>query len=72
MQTILVILGFNVMLCCCSKIPLVGYVVVPERTVMEVQRLSAWLTRSGRRMAIIGAGGIDTPLVARGLVENLT
>jgi hypothetical protein len=28
-------------------VPLVGFFVAPERTVVEVQRFRAWLTRSG-------------------------
>jgi hypothetical protein len=69
---ILVILGFNVMLLLLIEIPLVGYFVAPERTVVEVQRFRAWLSRSGRRMAIYGAAGIGVFLVARGAIEFLT
>jgi Sap-like sulfolipid-1-addressing protein len=69
---ILVILGFNVMLLLLLEIPLVGYFVAPERTVVEVQRFRAWLSRSGRRMAIYGAAGIGVFLVARGAIEFLT
>jgi Sap, sulfolipid-1-addressing protein len=70
--TILVILGFNAMLLILLEVPLIGYVVAPERTVVEVQRFRAWLSRSGRRMAIIGAAGIGAFLVARGVIELLT
>jgi hypothetical protein len=47
--TILVILGFNVMLLVLLEVPLVGYAVAPERTVVEVQRFRAWLSRRGWR-----------------------
>jgi hypothetical protein len=70
--TILIILGFNVMLLLLLEIPLLGYALAPERTVVEVQRFRAWLSRSGRRMAIIGAAGIGALLVARGVIEFLT
>jgi hypothetical protein len=70
--TVLVILGYNVMLLLILEIPLIGYTVAPERTVLEVQRFRAWLDRSGRRMAIIGAAGIGTLLVARGVIGLLT
>ena len=43
------ILGFNVMLLILLEVPLAGYFVAPERTVVEVQRFRAWLTRRGRR-----------------------
>jgi membrane protein implicated in regulation of membrane protease activity len=69
---ILVILGFNVMLLLLLEIPLLGYALAPERTVVEVQRFRAWLSRSGRRIAIIGAAGIGAFLLARGVIELLT
>ena len=66
------ILGFNVMLLILLEVPLVGYFLAPERTVVEVQRFRAWLTRSGRRMAIVGAAAIGVLLIARGLIGYLT
>ena len=69
---ILVIVGFNVMLLILLEIPLVGYLVAPERTVVEVQRFRAWLTRSGRRMMIVGTAGIGVLLLVRGAVGFLT
>jgi hypothetical protein len=69
---ILVIIGFNAMLLIFLEVPLVGYFVAPERTVVEVQRFRAWLIRSGRRMAIVGAGVIGVFLIARGVIGYLT
>ncbi|HEY5052733.1 MAG TPA: GAP family protein [Solirubrobacterales bacterium] len=69
---ILVIIGFNVMLLILLEVPLVGYFVAPERTVVEVQRFRAWLTRSGRKMAIYGAAVLGVLLVARGVIGYLT
>lgn len=68
----LVILGFNFMLLILLEIPLIGYFVAPERTVVEVQRFRAWLSRSGRRMAIIGAAALGVFLIGRGLIEFLS
>lgn len=69
---ILVIVGFNVMLLIFLIVPLVGFFVAPERTVVEVQRFRAWLTRSGRRMAIDGAAIFGVLLLIRGLIGYLT
>jgi hypothetical protein len=65
---ILVILGFNLMMLILLVVPLVGFFVAPERTVVEVQRFRAWLTRSGRRMAIYGAAGLGALLIVRGII----
>jgi Sap, sulfolipid-1-addressing protein len=69
---ILVIVGFNMMLLILLEIPLVGYFLAPEQTVVEVQRFRAWLSRSGRRMAIAAAAAIGVFLIARGLIGYLT
>jgi hypothetical protein len=69
---VIVILAFNVMLLILLEIPLVGYFLAPERTVVEVQRFRAWLSRSGRRMAIYGAAGIGVFLIVRGAIALLT
>ena len=68
---VLVILGFNLMMLILLVVPLVGFFLAPERTVVEVQRFRAWLTRSGRRMAIYGAAGLGVLLVVRGVVGYL-
>jgi Sap, sulfolipid-1-addressing protein len=69
---ILVIVGFNLMLLILLEVPLLGYFFAPERTVAEVQRFRAWLTRSGRRMAIYGAAGLGVLLIARGVIGYVT
>jgi Sap, sulfolipid-1-addressing protein len=69
---ILVIIGFNLVLLILLEVPLVGFFVAPERTVVEVRRFRAWLTRSGRRMAIGGAAVLGALLVVRGLIGYFT
>lgn len=69
---ILVILGFNAMLLLFIEVPLLGYLIAPERTVDQVQRFRAWLTRSGRRMAIVGAAALGVLLLVRGVIGFLT
>jgi hypothetical protein len=69
---VLVILGFNVMLLILLEVPLAGYFFAPERTVAEVQRFRAWLTRRGRRMAVIAFAVLGLFLVVRGVIGYLT
>ena len=69
---VLVILAFNAMLLILLEVPLVGYHVAPERTVVEVQRFRAWLTRRGRAMAVACFAVIGIFLLARGIVGYLT
>ena len=70
--TILVILGFNFMLLILLEIPLIGYVLAPERTVVAVQDFRAWLTKNGLKAGIYVAAGLGVLLIVRGVVEFLT
>jgi hypothetical protein len=70
--TILVILGFNVMLLILLEIPLIGYVVAPERTVVAVQDFRAWLSKNGLKAGIYVAAGLGVLLIVRGVIEFLT
>jgi hypothetical protein len=70
--TILVILGFNVMLLILLEIPLVGYVFAPERTVVAVQDFRAWLSKNGLKAGIYFTAGLGAFLIVRGVIEFLT
>jgi hypothetical protein len=69
---VLVILGFNAMLLILLEIPLIGYFVTPERTVLAVQHFRAWLTQSSRRIVVLGAAGLGALLLVRGVIGLLT
>lgn len=69
---ILVILGFNLVLMSLLVVPLVGFFIAPDRTMVEVRRFRAWLTRSGRRMAVDGAAVLGVLLLIRGVIGYLT
>jgi hypothetical protein len=70
--TILVVLGFNAMLLILLEVPLIGYVVAPERTVVAVQDFRDWLSRNGLRVGIYVAAVVGALLIVRGVIELLT
>jgi hypothetical protein len=70
--TILVILGFNVMLLILLEIPLIGYLLAPERTVVAVQDFQGWLSKNGLKAGIYFAAGLGAFLIVRGVIEFLT
>jgi hypothetical protein len=70
--TVLLVVGFCLMQQMLLELPLLGYTVAPEWTKDAVTRFRAWLGRSGRRAAIVGAAAIGALLVARGLVTLLS
>jgi hypothetical protein len=66
--TVLLVVGFCLMQQILLEVPLLGYAFSPERTQDAVNRFRAWLGRSGRRAAIIGAAAIGVCLVLRGVI----
>jgi Sap, sulfolipid-1-addressing protein len=69
--TVLLVLGFCAMQQMLLELPLLGYAIAPDWTQEAVQRFRAWLGRSGRRAAVIGAMVIGALLVGRGLLTLL-
>jgi hypothetical protein len=65
---VLTIIGFNAVMLMLLEIPLIGYAISPEATATRVQRFSAWLSRSGGRIALVGAFVVGLALVLRGAV----
>ncbi len=53
------------------ELPLVGYLFAPDRTQDTVDRFRAWMGRSGRTAAVVGAGVIGVWLTARGVITLL-
>ncbi len=51
------------------ELPLLGYLFAPEGTQDRVNRFKAWIARSGRSAAVIGAAVIAIWLLTRGIVN---
>jgi hypothetical protein len=67
--TVLVVLGFCLVQQLLLEVPLLGYAIAPERTQRAVTGFREWLSRNGRRAAVIVAATIGTLLVLRGAIE---
>jgi hypothetical protein len=70
-ETVLLVVGFCIMQQLFLELPTLGYVFAPESTGDRVARFQAWMGRSGRTAAVIGAAVIGVLLIARGLVTLL-
>jgi len=66
--SVLLVVSFCFIQLLLLELPLLGYVIAPDRTRDAVTRFHAWISRSGRRTAIIGAATLGSLLVARGLI----
>jgi hypothetical protein len=69
--TVLLVVYFCVMQQLLLELPLLGYVVAPDRTQDTVNRFRSWMARKGRTAAIIGAAVLGIWLIARALITLL-
>jgi hypothetical protein len=69
--TALLVVGFCLIQLMPLELPLIGYALAPDWTQDAVNRFRAWLARSGRRAAIIGAAAIGAAAVIKGIVGLL-
>ena len=69
--TVLLVVGFCLMQQMLLELPLLGYTFAPEWTQDAVVRFRAWLARSGRRAAVLGATVVGVFLLARGFITLL-
>jgi hypothetical protein len=68
-ETVLLVLAFNLIQLALLEIPLIGYTFRPEATGAAVERFTSWLNRRGGRAALILGGLIGVWLIVRGLLN---
>ena len=66
---VLVILGFNVLQFALIELPLLGLVVMPERTRSLTEKLNDWMTAHPRIVIVFLAGAIGTYLLISGISD---
>jgi Sap, sulfolipid-1-addressing protein len=66
--TVLVVIGFNLVMLWLLEVPLLCFAVAPDWTPGAVERAKAWIGRHARTVAIRGCGGIGTLLIIKGIV----
>jgi hypothetical protein len=67
-ETVLVVVGFNLIMLALLELPLLSYWLEPEATPGRVERFKAWLHRDGRRIAIRIVTVAGALLVVRGVI----
>ena len=70
-ETVLCVIGFNLIMLALLELPLIGYAIAPDWTPAAVQRFRDALNRHGGRILMIGAAVLGTALVVRGLAGLL-
>ena len=54
-----------------AELPIITYLLWPDRTAAELHRANTWFARNGRIVAAVAAGGIGCYFVVKGLVRLL-
>jgi hypothetical protein len=71
-ETILLVVMVNVIMLALLELPLIGFFVAPEWTTATVQRAKEWFSRNARKVAVVGAAGVGSLLITRGIITLLS
>lgn len=69
--TVLLVIGFVLIELLFLELPLLGYVLAPERTQRDVNRFKDWMARRGRTAAVAALAVLGAWLVIRGVLTLL-
>jgi hypothetical protein len=66
--TVLLVIGFNVVMLWLLEVPLAAFVAAPERTPHAIERTKAWVSRHAYTFAVRGFAAVGALLVIKGIV----
>ncbi len=66
--TVLLVIGFNIMMLWLLEVPLASFLVAPESTPRAVERAKAWVSRHAHVFAVRGSSAVGALLVIKGIV----
>lgn len=72
LATVLVVLGFNVVMLVLLELPLAGFVFAPEWTPGAIDRAKAWVAAHWHRFAFVGLLVVGAALIIKGLIALLS
>jgi Sap, sulfolipid-1-addressing protein len=70
-ETVLLVIGFNVVMLWLLEVPFVAFLVAPEKTPAAIERAKRWVSRHAHMFAVRGFAAIGTLLVIKGLIGLL-
>lgn len=70
--TVLIIIGFNLVMLWLLEVPLASFVVAPDWTPRAVERAKAWVSRHAHVFAVRGFAALGVLLVVKGIVGLVT
>ena len=70
-ETVLLVIGFNVVMMWLLEVPLLSFLVAPDWTPQAVERAKAWVSRHAHMFAVRGFATLGVLLTIKGLVGLL-
>jgi Sap, sulfolipid-1-addressing protein len=67
-ETVLVVIGFNIVMLWILEVPLAGFLIAPEETPRRVERAKLWVRRHAYTVALRGSAAIGGLLIVKGTV----
>jgi Sap, sulfolipid-1-addressing protein len=67
-ETVLLVIGFNVVMMWLLEVPLAGFLIAPKWTPQAVARSKAWVSRHAHMFAVRGFAAVGGLLVIKGLI----
>ena len=71
-MTVLIVIGFNLVMLWLLEVPLASFAVAPEWTPRAIERAKAWVSRHTRVVAVRGSAAIGALLVIKGIIGLLS
>jgi Sap-like sulfolipid-1-addressing protein len=66
--TVLTVIGFNLIMLILLELPLLSYTIAPDWTPGAVDRAKAWVSRNGKRAAVIALTVLGGALIIKGII----
>ncbi len=66
--TVLIVVGFNIVMMWMLVVPMISFVVAPDATPRAIARARAWVGRHAHTFAVRGFGAIGLLLVLKGVL----
>jgi Sap, sulfolipid-1-addressing protein len=70
--TVLIVIGFNLVMLWLLEVPLASFVIAPDWTPRAVERAKAWVSRHAHVFAVRGFAAVGVLLVVKGIVGLVT
>ena len=70
-ETVLLVIGFNVVMMWLLEVPFVSFLVAPEKTPQAIARAKAWVSRHAHMFAVRGFAAVGALLVLKGVIGFL-